>query len=76
MDLFVVYAIAIDQNQQLMTWELGTARGLGQKEAHKLCTNQSLHYRSGVSPALSFFCQSFVAAQAASTSLKLTFICQ
>jgi hypothetical protein len=73
MDLFVVYAIAIDQNQQLMAWEL--AGGLGLKEEQTLCTNQSLGLQKpGVSPALHFFCQSFVTAQAA--SLKLTFICQ
>lgn len=42
MDLFVVYSIAIDQTQQLMTWEPATAGGLGLKEAQTLYTNQGL----------------------------------
>lgn len=62
MDLFVVYTIAIDQNQQLKAWERATLEALGLKEAQTLCTNQSLHYKSWGFPStallLSEFCDS------------------
>lgn len=65
--LFVAYAAAIDGNQQWMRWELAEAGGLWVWRPHQgRVPMRASGRKTGVSPALSFFCQRFVTAHAAS----------